>query len=62
MAKNRDSIYGIKDKRVEDIIRQFYMVHDKNAPFPMQIIANQVWGEKVLKEMVWISEMITQRN
>jgi hypothetical protein len=46
-AKNKESIQGIKDARVKDMIQKYYSKHDKETPFPMQEIAKQEWGEKV---------------
>ena len=56
-AKNRKSIQGIKDERVTKMVKDYYSKHDENTPFPMQDIAEQEWGEKVLKEMLWLSEV-----
>ena len=56
-AKNRKSIQGIKDERVKEMVKDYYSKHDENTPFPMQDIAEQEWGEKVLKEMLWLSEV-----
>lgn len=56
-AKNKYCIYGINDERVKNIIDDYYIKHNNNTPFPMQIIARQEWGAKVLKKMSWEAEI-----
>ncbi|MCR4559726.1 MAG: phage head morphogenesis protein [Bacteroidales bacterium] len=57
-ARNRKSIFGLKDERAISIVNEFYKKHDENTPFPMYSIAKEELGEQVLKEMSWIHETI----